>query len=82
MRCSMACRPTKAYFMVGDYVVALGAGVTNLTPEVKGRIRTSIEQTERTGNVFWHRTGQTEWLVQEGGLCLLGVPAIQGQIEV
>lgn len=35
----------KSYFMLGDYMVALGAGVTNLTPNVKGAIRTTIDQT-------------------------------------
>ena len=71
----------KAYFMVGDYVVAWGAGVTNLTPEVKGRIRTWIEQTERTGNVFWHRTGQTEWLVQEGGFAYSVFPQYKDKLR-
>lgn len=35
----------KSYFMLGDYFVALGAGVTNLRPEITGTIRTAIDQT-------------------------------------
>ena len=37
-------RAYKSYFMLGDYLIALGAGVTNLQPEQEGNIRTSIEQ--------------------------------------
>lgn len=35
----------KSYFMFGDYMVALGAGVTNLQPKQEGTIRTTIDQT-------------------------------------
>ena len=35
----------KAWFMLGDYVVALGAGVTNMQPEMGGNILTTIDQT-------------------------------------
>lgn len=37
----------KSYFMLGDYMIALGAGITNLHPEMDGNIRTTIEQTEK-----------------------------------
>ena len=56
----------KSYFMLGDYLVALGAGITNLTPEVKGHIRTSIEQTEQTDSVYWYKGADADWLVQQG----------------
>ena len=56
----------KSYFIIGDYLVALGAGITNLTPEVPGRIRTSVEQVERTDSVFWYKGENTDWLVQQG----------------
>lgn len=57
----------KSYFIIGDYLVALGAGITNLTPEVPGHIRTSIEQVERTDSVYWHKGKGADWLVQQGG---------------
>lgn len=44
-------RAYKSYFMLGDYLIALGAGVTNLQPEQEGNIRTSIEQTAHQGKV-------------------------------
>jgi chondroitin AC lyase len=41
----------KANFILGDYLVALGAGVTNLNPSFPGAIRTTIDQTAWTGKV-------------------------------
>ncbi|MEI6555131.1 MAG: polysaccharide lyase family 8 super-sandwich domain-containing protein [Paludibacter sp.] len=41
----------KSYFMLDDYFVALGAGVTNLHPEIDGNIRTTIDQTAWTEDV-------------------------------
>lgn len=41
----------KSYFMLGDYFVALGAGVSNLHPEMEGTIRTTIDQTAKTEDV-------------------------------
>lgn len=35
----------KSYFILGDYMVALGAGITNYNPEMPGMIRTTIDQT-------------------------------------
>lgn len=55
----------KAYFMLGDYMVALGAGITNLNPEMEGNIRTSIEQTEQTGQVFPYKGKGIEWMIQQ-----------------
>lgn len=41
----------KSYFMLGDYFVALGAGITNLNPEMEGSIRTTIDQTANENEV-------------------------------
>jgi len=41
----------KANFMLGDYFIALGAGVTNLYPDMPGNIRTTIDQTSFEGKV-------------------------------
>lgn len=41
----------KSYFMLGDYMVCLGAGISNLTPEIEGNVRTTIDQTESTGKI-------------------------------
>ena len=41
----------KSYFMLGDYFVALGAGITNLNPTMAGTIRTTIDQTAKTDDV-------------------------------
>ena len=35
----------KSYFIMKDYFVALGAGITNMQPEIAGEIRTTIDQT-------------------------------------
>ncbi|UDQ99356.1 polysaccharide lyase family 8 super-sandwich domain-containing protein [Lentisphaerota bacterium WC36G] len=35
----------KGYFFINDLLVCLGAGVTNLTPEVEGDVWTTIDQT-------------------------------------
>lgn len=73
----------KSYFMLGDYMIALGAGVTNLEPEQEGTIRTTMEQTAHQGKVtLYNGKKQMEpaagvnklvnkdkslWVVQEGG---------------
>ncbi len=50
----------KAWFMLGDYVVALGAGVTNLNPEMEGTIRTTIDQTSSEANINVISNGETQ----------------------
>ncbi|WP_294618766.1 polysaccharide lyase family 8 super-sandwich domain-containing protein [uncultured Bacteroides sp.] len=55
----------KAYFMLGDYMVALGAGITNKQPEMEGNIRTTIEQTAKTGEVYAYKGKGIEWVVQQ-----------------
>ncbi len=47
----------KSYFMLGDYFVALGAGVTNLHPEMEGTIHTTIDQTVKENEVFVIQNG-------------------------
>ena len=42
----------KSYFWFGDYMLALGAGVTNLSTDIEGEIRTSIEQTSKENEVY------------------------------
>ena len=58
----------KSYFMLGDYTVCLGAGITNLDPVQPGHIRTTIDQTEHTGqiSVMQGKKG-VKWLMQENG---------------
>lgn len=41
----------KAYFIFGETVVCLGAGIKNLAPELAGDICTSVNQTELAGEV-------------------------------
>lgn len=48
----------KSYFILGDYVVALGAGITNLKPELTGTIRTTIDQTAHEAPVYLLRNGK------------------------
>ena len=48
----------KSYFMLGDYTLALGAGITNLTPEKEGRIRTTIDQTLHENQIVAMQNGK------------------------
>lgn len=72
----------KSYFMLGDYMVALGAGVTNLNPQMPGTIRTTIDQPKLETEVsIWSdgkqspisagvqafpKDGKSCWVVQKG----------------
>lgn len=42
----------KGYFILGDYLVALGAGITNMRPDLEGNIRTTVEQTALVNKVY------------------------------
>ncbi len=48
----------KAYFFLGNYMLALGAGVSNVTPEVEGDIHTSIEQTSAQNEIYLLKGGE------------------------
>lgn len=48
----------KAYFMLGDYFVALGAGVSNLQPAIEGNLRTTIDQTAKTSEITALQNGK------------------------
>lgn len=83
-------RAYKSYFLMGDYLVALGAGVTNLKPELEGAIRTTIDQTAHTGEVYlvkgsekrpvvsgiqpFMEKGKPVWVVQKGGFAYTVLP--------
>ncbi|MCM1501116.1 MAG: polysaccharide lyase beta-sandwich domain-containing protein [Bacteroidales bacterium] len=72
----------KSYFMLGDYMVALGAGITNLDPDQEGTVRTTIDNTRRDGNIIavqdgkqmpagegtwsFNVGGKPVWVMQEG----------------
>ncbi|MBV4358189.1 polysaccharide lyase family 8 super-sandwich domain-containing protein [Pinibacter aurantiacus] len=47
----------KAYFMQADYMIALGAGINNLRPELEGTIRTTIDQTAKDNDVLVFNNG-------------------------
>ncbi len=55
----------KGYFMIGDYFIALGAGITNKQAEMTGTIRTSIDQTAKTADIVILSNGK-EIPVTEG----------------
>lgn len=73
-------RAYKGYFMLGDYFIALGAGVTNDKPALEGNIRTTIDQTNHLTEVYTQEKGGKKktlgkkpvalngdtWVIQEG----------------
>lgn len=65
----------KSYFMIGDYMVCLGAGVSNLTPEMEGNVRTTMEQTEKRGDIYELKGKKgVKWIVHEGGFAYSAFP--------
>ncbi len=80
----------KAWFIVGDYVVALGAGIKNLKPDLEGTIRTTIDQTAREANInvisggkiklakkgvqSFFDNGKPVWVQQEGKFAYTVLP--------
>ena len=42
----------KGYFIIDDYFIALGAGVTNMSPEIEGNIHTTFDQTAWVDSVY------------------------------
>lgn len=55
----------KGYFIMGDYFVALGAGLTNMQPEIEGNLRTTIDQTALVDDVYTIKKGN-KTLVKKG----------------
>lgn len=55
----------KGYFIMGDYFVALGAGFTNMQPEIEGDLRTTIDQTAWVDDVYTIKKGN-KTLVKKG----------------
>lgn len=64
----------KGYFLHKEYFIALGAGITNLNPELEGHIRTTIDQTAWVGDVHIVRGGNRQHLSQ-------GVSLIEGDMK-
>ncbi|MDD3323178.1 MAG: polysaccharide lyase family 8 super-sandwich domain-containing protein [Paludibacter sp.] len=80
----------KAWFMLGDYVVALGAGVQNLKPDMEGTIRTTMDQTANEAKInvisagkvmsakkgvqSFFDNGKTVWVQQEGKFAYTVLP--------
>lgn len=91
-------RATKGYFILGDYFVALGAGVTNDSTQVEGNLRTTIDQTVKKGLVQTWRKGKTKeipmgttaripadgrtWVMQEGGFAYTVLPQFTRDFQV
>ena len=59
-------RAYKSYFMFDDIFLALGAGITNLSPEKKGSITTTIEQTYSPVAPEMVKKGKISWIRHEG----------------
>lgn len=71
----------KSYFMLGDYMVALGAGITNKQPNQEGNIRTTIDQTERFGKVYIYEGDGIEWTVQQGKFAYSAFPEYRERVH-
>lgn len=56
----------KAYFMLNDYLVALGAGVTHMLPEMEEEIHTTIDQTVKAQAVRMYQGGKVSELLETG----------------
>lgn len=83
-------RAYKSYFMFGDYMLALGAGITNLNPLLEGNIRTAIDQTLHESRIVAMQNGKQVpvgkgewsffvegkpvWVIQEGKFAYTVLP--------
>ena len=67
----------KSYFILGDYLVALGAGITDKVPDVRRRIRTTIDQTEWRDSVYLYRGNGIDWMIHKGQFAYSVFPAYQ-----
>lgn len=59
-------RAYKSYFMFDDLLLALGAGITNLSPEKEGDITTTIEQTYSPSAPEIIKKGKVNWIRHSG----------------
>lgn len=71
----------KGYFMLGDYFVALGAGITNLQPEQPGVIRTTLDQTAHTGDIRVVKGRKSEWIAQQGKFAYSVLPQYKHKLQ-
>lgn len=49
----------KSYFILGDTIVCLGAGISDLRPELGSEIRTSINQTKWATDIYYRKSGSS-----------------------
>lgn len=91
-------KATKGYFFLGDYFVALGAGITNDSIQLEGNLRTTIDQTVKQAPVCLVRKGKKReipmgeavetdgrgptWVMQEGGFAYTVLPDWSGNLHV
>lgn len=54
----------KSYFMMDDYLIALGAGITNLKPKLEGAIRTTIDQTAKEDDAYTIEKGKKKKITE------------------
>ena len=71
----------KSYFMLGDYMVALGAGITNSDPSQPGNIRTTIDQTAHTDSVYPYSDKGIKWVVQKNKFAYSVLPEYQDKMH-
>ena len=64
-------KANKSWFIVGDYLVALGAGVTNNKPDFAGTIRTTIDQTAWENEITLIQNGKEKSLSGNMGSILV-----------
>jgi hypothetical protein len=55
-------RANKSYFMFGDTLLSLGAGIENKNPKLKGNIWTTLEQTIKSPDYAVTSAGGLEWI--------------------
>jgi hypothetical protein len=55
-------RAHKSYFMFGDTLLAMGAGVDNKNPKLEGNIWTTLEQTIKSPDYATTSTGGLDWI--------------------
>ncbi|MFZ4777146.1 MAG: polysaccharide lyase family 8 super-sandwich domain-containing protein, partial [Terrimicrobiaceae bacterium] len=55
-------RANKSYFMLGDTLLALGAGIDNKDPKLEGNIWTTVEQTVKSQDYAVASAGGLDWI--------------------